>query len=572
MKRSHALVLALAAAAALLVMLLFPGESLPDLLLVNGVVYTGDAAGPRAGALAIREGKILEVGSTGDLEARFPDAPRLDAGGKAVVPGFTDSHGHLEGLGAALAGLDLTGASSPADIQHLVGGAARSAGAGAWVRGRGWDQNRWNPPLFPTAAILDSVSGKVPVYLKRVDGHAVWVNSRAMELAGLDRRTPDPQGGRILRDREGNPTGVFVDRAVDLLENHLPEVSRGERAGAVLRGAAACARAGLTGVHDMGVDAEGISLYRELAGGGRLPIRVYAVLDGEDTSWVRRAAGGPLVDEGGRLTVRAVKLYADGALGSRGAALLEPYNDEPLHRGLTLVSSDRIVGAARTAIRSGFQMCVHAIGDRANALVLDAYAEAFRLEGANGGALRFRVEHAQVLAGPDIGRFARLGVIPSMQPVHCTSDMGWVEDRVGSQRARTSYAWRSLLDAGCVIPAGSDFPVESPDPFAGFHAAITRQDPGGNPPGGWHPEQRMTREEALKAFTLWGAWAAFEEDRRGILAPGMDADLLVLSRDIMRCPAREIPGTAAHLTMVGGVIAWTDSTLRVTRGGGDAPR
>lgn len=521
-----------------------------SLILVNGQIHTVNDAQPLAEAVAIDKGTIVAVGSTREITSHFHAGRTVALNGRPVYPGFIDSHAHFENLGVALQNLNLIGASSTAEVQRHVAAEIASRPAGGWIRGRGWDQNRWDSRAFPDASLLDAVSPRNPVYLTRVDGHAVWVNSVVLRLTGINRSTRDPDGGRIVRYSNGNPTGVFIDNAVELLNSVLPQPDRTERLGSITRAVNECLRFGLTEVHDMGVDSEGIELYKSLIQEGKFPFRVYVAIESVRSLWEAWRASGPLTSGyDGRLVVRAIKLYADGALGSRGAALIEPYTDDPGNRGLTLTAAKELATVVRQAYDSGFQVCVHAIGDRANNMVLYVYADVLK-----GGKrdVRFRVEHAQVLDAADIPRFHELGVLPMMQPTHCTSDMPWAEDRLGAKRILGAYAWRSLFKTGTIIPAGSDFPVESPNPLLGFYAAITRQDTTGYPDGGWYPDQRMTREEALKAFTLWGAFAGFQEHMLGSIEPGKWADMVVLSDDIMTIPPRRIPSTHVVMTIVAG--------------------
>ncbi len=554
--------LLIAAGLALALLLLHTERRSASMLLVHGVVYTVNDHQPLAEAVAIENGKIAAVGSSEELLARFSATEVIDLKGRPVYPGFIDAHAHLEGIGAALMNLDLTGTGSAAEAASLVSATARDSVHGGWIRGRGWDQNRWPGKSFPTRQTLDRACPDVPVFLKRVDGHAVWVNSRVLALAGITRSTPDPPGGRIIRDAKGDPTGVFVDQAVTLLEEILPPPSDAERTEAIRRAVAECVSYGLTEVHDMGVDLHGIALYESMIAAGKFPFRVYVAVEGSSPGAWDHFRKSPPVTAGfdGRLTIRALKLYADGALGSRGAALFEPYADDPGNRGLTLTSKKELLTAATQALESGFQLCTHAIGDRANAIVLDVYAEALAMHRDRAHDARFRVEHAQVLAPDDIQRFASLRVIPSMQPTHCTSDMPWAESRLGPVRINGAYAWRSLLRQGNIIPGGSDAPVESPNPVLGFYAAVTRQDRGGHPAGGWHPGERMSREEALKAFTLWAAYAGFQEHVKGSIEPGKWADLVVLSDDIMQIDAEKIPDVLAEMTMIGGTIVFRTSS------------
>jgi predicted amidohydrolase YtcJ len=547
-----ALALCLAAAAFLL---LRHHHREVSMILVNGDVYTVNPTQPKAEAVAIDRGVIVGVGTSRDLLEGFKGDTVIDLGGKPVYPGFIDSHAHLEGLGIMLMTLDLHQASSPEEVASLVAAEASRRPAESWIRGRGWDQNLWPGKHFPNRSTLDEAAPGNPVVLGRVDGHAVWANSRALRLAGISRSTADPQGGRVVRDASGEPTGVLIDNATLLLAAVVPPPTREERTEAVRRAVGRCLRFGLTEVHDMGVDGDLVEIYRGLIRDGAFPFRVYAAVEGGSSKRFL-AEGTGKGDATGKLTVRAVKLYMDGALGSRGAALFQAYDDDPGNRGHTMMSSDSLRRMAELCLDRGFQLCVHAIGDRANNLVLSAFDEAFKSRKINGTDVRFRVEHAQVLEPADVPRFHRLGVLPMMQPTHCTSDMPWVTDRLGEARARNAYVWRSLLDDGNIVPAGSDFPVESPSPLLGMYAAITRQNLEGKPDSGWHGEQRMTREEALKAYTIWGAYAAFQEERKGTIEIGKWADLVVLSEDIMTVEPRRIPAVRVEKTIVGGFMAY----------------
>ena len=529
-----------------------------DMVLLHGVVYTLDSSETAAEAIAVSQGTIVGVGTTEEILKQFDADSVIELGGKPVYPGFVDAHAHLEGLGIALMTVDLSGVSSIDEVQRRIAEDIRVTEGRSWVRGRGWDQNRWAGQQFPARADLDAVSTTVPIFLVRIDGHAAWVNGKALALAGIIRKTPDPPGGKILRTRDGDPTGVLIDNAIDAVRKVMPRPTRDERMRAVRLGVDACLSVGLTGVHDMGVDAELVDIYKELIRNGEFPFRVYAAIDGPGPTWDAMRAAGPLLRFGDdRLTVRALKLYADGALGSRGAAMIEPYADDPGNRGITMMSSGAMKAAVLEAVRAGFQVCTHAIGDRGNAMTLDTYAAVLGSSGFDKQDLRLRIEHAQVLDPADVPRFARLGVIPSMQPGHCTSDMPWATARLGEKRARYAYAWRSLLDAGSVIPAGSDFPVELPSPLLGFAAAVTRQDGTGRPEGGWHPEQRMTRKEALMGFTQWAAYAGFSERVAGTIVRGKHADLTILSKDIMTVPDDQLSGARVAMTVVAGRIVYS---------------
>jgi hypothetical protein len=522
-----------------------------DLLVSNARIYTADPSHPSASAIAVRGGRILAVGD--DLSSYAgPQTRRMDAKGATIIPAFIDSHGHMEALGDSLETLDLREARSAAEVAALVRKAAAGLGKGEWIRGQGWDQTRWPGSRFPTAEALSQAAPNNPVYLSRVDGHAAWVNRKALELAGITAQTPDPPGGRIIRDASGAPTGVLVDHAVRLVASKILPATREQVYHRLERAAKECARLGLGTVHDAGVTAADLAAYRRLIAENKLPIRVYAMIGGAGHLWQEYLKRGP--EFGERLTVRSIKLISDGALGSRGAALLAPYSDEPGNSGLLMLTKEQIENVARDAVRRGFQVNTHAIGDRANRTVLEAYGAVLR--GNNNH--RFRIEHAQVVAPEDFALFARYSILASMQATHATSDMRWAEARLGPQRIRGAYAWRRFLDLGVPVPNGSDFPVESPDPLRGFYAAITRQDRDGNPPGGWFPDQRMTREEALKSWTLDGAYAAFEETTKGSLTPGKLADFVMLSRDIMKVPPSEIPETRVTLTVVGGAVVYSE--------------
>ncbi len=552
-----------------------------DVLYVGARVYTVDKANTVVDAIATRGDRIVAVGSAADMVKELKPKRVVDLAGKTIVPGLIDAHVHLLSLGVARLTLDLVGSKSEERVADLVRERVGASGPGQWIRGRGWDQNEWQSRQFPSHEILDRVAPNNPVYLMRVDGHAAWVNKRALEIAGITSKTPDPDGGRFLRDARGNPTGVLVDNAMEVVGKFLPPPSDKEMEEAIGRAVQECLSYGLTCVHDMGVEEEGIETYKRLIDTGNFPFRVYAALSAPGETWEKYvepdssgSKKGPLIGYGGnRLWVRAIKLYIDGALGSRGAALIEPYSDDPDNRGLTVMSEGDLRKAVDEALANGFQVCTHAIGDRGNNIVLNIYEAALEAHAAKDP--RLRIEHAQVLAPNDIPRFHQLGVIPSMQPTHCTSDMYWAEARLGPTRVRGAYAWRSLLNTGVIIPGGSDFPVESPNPLFGIYAAITRQDHQGRPrnaddvraffqlsaegitdtaafDGGWYASQKMTREEALRAFTAWAAYAGFQEDLLGSLEQGKLADFVVLSKDIMTVPPLEILNTTVERTILGG--------------------
>jgi predicted amidohydrolase YtcJ len=528
----------------------------PDLIIHNARIYTVDRNNPRAEAIAIRGERIAFVGSN-ELALRLPARTTqvVDAGEATIVPGFHDAHAHFVGLGQSLQRLDLRGTASYEEVVDLVRQRAARAAPGEWILGRGWDQNLWPAKDWPTREPLDAVTPENPVFLTRVDGHAALVNMTAMRQAGLTRDTDDPPGGRIIRDPEGHPSGVLVDRAMPLVSAKIPPESPSRIVEQILLADRETRRLGLTTVHDAGTPWSTVEHYRQLIDDDRLQTRLYVMLRAPTGDLAPHFRRGPLVGHANhRLTVRAVKMSADGALGSRGAALLAPYSDEPATDGLLLLRPEEIYEQTVAASRAGFQTCIHAIGDRANRLALDIF-ERVQREVPRAKDLRLRVEHAQILHPSDIPRFGALGVIASMQSIHATSDMAWVPARIGAERAaHGAYVWQALMQSGATIANGSDFPVEDADPMLGFHAAVTRQDAAGDPPTGWMPDQRMTRDEALASFTLNAAYAAHLERELGSLEAGKLADLVVLSQDIMTVEPSAILETRVLKTIVGGRV------------------
>lgn len=523
-----------------------------DLVVTNGRIYTADGARPVVDAMAIRGGRVVFVGDRAGARALTGPATQvLDLQGRTAIPGMTDAHAHVTGLGVSLRNVDLVGTTSYEQVIARVVERARSTPKGEWILGRGWDQNDWGDTRWPSHEALSRAVPDHPVFLERVDGHAGLVNALAMQRAGLAKTTKDPSGGEIIRDAQGNPAGVLVDNAQGLVERSIPALSRAQLKESIKAAIAEMHRWGLTGVHDAGAGAQILELYEELGREGALNIRLYAMIaDNAATidAWLKRGPQSAMYD--GTLWVRSIKLYQDGALGSRGAALLEPYSDMPATTGLLVSPPEHIREVATRALRAGFQVNTHAIGDRGNRLVLDSYEAAFKEVPAADH--RFRVEHAQIIHSDDIPRFAAMGVIPSMQASHQTSDMYWAGTRLGETRLRGAYAWRSLLESGVIIPNGSDFPVEHVDPLISFKASVSRQDARGWPSGGWFPEQRMTRDEALKSMSLWAAYAAFQEDELGSLTAGKRADFVVLDQDIMRVPDAMLQDTRVLSTWVGG--------------------
>ncbi|MGA2624372.1 MAG: amidohydrolase [Bacteroidota bacterium] len=527
------------------------------MLLVNGTIYTLDPDNTVAQAVAIRGDRIVSVGRTDEMKRRYHADTVIDLQGATVMPGFIDGHGHVLNEGSRIHNLDVTGATSPEQVAKMVARRVQELQPGQWLIGRGWDQNLWPVKEFPKHDILDKVAASLPVVLRRIDGHAMWVNRKTMELAGINRDTRDPDGGKIYRDTKGNPTGVLVDNAMDLVNKVAPELTDEEIEQRLKLSLDECAQLGLTEVHDMGVDLQTIHAYKKLIDRGQCPVRVYAAINDPGETWNYYLQHGVEIGYGnGMLTVRAFKLYIDGALGSRGAAMLDSYSDDPGNRGLTVTAESDIEKNCRQALEHGFQVCTHAIGDRGNFVVLNEYEKVLKTMSPNAPSPRWRVEHAQVLQQSDLPRFAQLGILPSMQPTHATSDMYWAEGRLGLERVKRAYAWRSILQTGSIIIAGSDFPIEGVNPLWGFYAAITRSDRSGYPQDGWYPDQKMTREEAARAFTQWAAFGAFQEEVKGTIEPGKWADLTVFSRDIMQVSPMDVLKTDVEMTLVGGKIVY----------------
>ena len=521
-------------------------------LLTAARIHTMDAGMPVATAIAYdASGKILAVGEANALAAQFAKARRIDVGAATVVPGLIDAHAHVGGLGFAMMGADLVGTRSKEEIFARLRAKAAGLGPGEWLLGNGWDQNDWPQQAFPTAAELDALFPDRPVWLSRIDGHAGWANSAAMRAVPRDLSGAwQPDGGMIQRDPAGKPSGIFIDNAMLLLENARPAPDEATYERALVLGMQAAVEHGLTGVHDAGVSLAELQRYRRLADRGAMPLRIYAMADGNAAALESLCANGVYRHASGRLQMRAVKLYADGALGSRGAAMLEDYSDDLGNRGLLVMSAREVADASAKAQRCGVQVATHAIGDRGNRLVLDTYEAALGKDAA--GDHRWRVEHAQILSPADVPRFASMHVIASMQPTHATSDMPWAQDRVGAQRIVGAYAWRQLRDTGARLAFGSDFPVESVDPRLGLYSAVSRADGEGQPSGGWMPQEKLTAFEALRGFTLDAAYAGFAEDELGSLEAGKRADFVVLAEDPLAAPDAALRTLHVRATYVDG--------------------
>jgi predicted amidohydrolase YtcJ len=517
-------------------------ESKADLIVAGGTIHTVDDRYPAPQAFAVAGDRFRYVGSTDEAMAlRGPATTVIDAGGLTVLPGLIDAHLHLTYLGLKLEQAILDGARSLEEAVARTHSHAKAT-RDPWVLGRGWDQNLWPGGAFPSHDALSAAIADRPVALARVDGHALLANAVAMAIAHVDDSTQDPPGGQIVRDERGKPTGLFIDAAQELIYNHVPKPEHHRLVGAIRAGIAECNRWGVTAVAEPGCSAAMLAAHRDLIESGEYSIRNYAMLD-DDPELIAEHARSGIVEAAynARLWIRSIKMYADGALGSRGAALLEPYADDPGNLGLIVTQQHRIEAVTTEALRSGFQVCVHAIGDRANRMVLDAYERA--LPRGNGSAARMRIEHVQVISGDDVPRLAEIGVIASMQASHARSDMPWVPARLGPQRIARAYPWRSILDAGALIANGTDAPVESASTAGTFAASIAQHGA---------LDLRMTRREALASMTIWAAYANFQESLIGSIAPGKYADFLMMDRDWMSVAYQEIAATKVLATYFGG--------------------
>ncbi|MFB6273617.1 MAG: amidohydrolase [Salinibacter sp.] len=532
----------------------------PELVLHNAQIYTVDDRCPTATALAVRDERFSAVGSDEELLSAFPDAPRIDAKGQTVVPGFIDAHAHLVELGYSLGRADLAGAASAEAVVETLKAFAseRDLPDGVWLRGHGWDETRWPRSDAPHRNLLDAAFPERPVWLTRTDVHAGWANTAALDATvGLDRlrRMSNPDGGRIARNADGAPTGILVDTAMELVEKSLPPPTDAQRDRALSAALNHTAQHGITGLHDAGVDLTTIRHFKRRIEEDEFPLRVYAMIDGREAAFDHFCEHGPLHHPSGRLDVESVKFFADGALGSRGAALLDDYADDPGNRGLLLYDRDDFQRDVEAAVECGFQVNTHAIGDRANRMVLNVYEAATRE--CRVPLRRPRIEHAQVVAPRDRARFGDLGVIASVQPAFAPSDRAWAPNRLGSSRADRAYAWASLHDAGAALAFGSDAPVEPISPLRGLLAAVARPGDSESPDEEWSPSDPLDRTTALRAYTLGGAYAAFREPELGSISPGKRADFVVLSQDLMSVPASHLPDTEIVATYIDGTPVYT---------------
>ncbi|OUS29049.1 amidohydrolase [Thalassotalea sp. 42_200_T64] len=501
-------------------------------------------------AIKFSNDKIDKLYLSGEKVKPAKNVNIIDGQGKTLIPGLIDAHGHVLSYGLSLLRADVSATSSEADAVNRVLEYTKNNQQMTWIQGRGWNQVQWPSNQFPTAASLDKHFKDTPVVLGRVDGHAIWVNSKAMQLAGISKVTADVEGGQIIRDSKGDASGVFVDNAMNLIYSKIPALTPKETQHALKIAMRALASVGLTSVHDAGISSSNIAAYKQLSSNNEMLIRVNAMIDVTDNQWQQQMAKGPYASADQMLTINSVKISADGALGSRGAALIADYSDKPHHKGLLLHSEADLTRLIKTSMLAGFQVNTHAIGDNANKMVIDNYQTL--IKETKSKHLRHRVEHAQVLRIKDIPRFAENGIIASMQATHATSDKNMAEDRLGSDRIKGAYAWRSLLANKAVIAAGSDFPVESPNPFFGLHASITRQDKQNQPMNGWYSNEGMSMIEAFKSFTLDAAYAGHQETMIGSLQDNKKADFILLDQDIFTITPEHIWQTKVLQTWVNG--------------------
>lgn len=499
-------------------------------------------------SLLFENDTVITYGSHDELAKQAKASISIDGKGATLLPGLTDAHGHVLGLGLNLMRVDLRGIDSLEQTLQTIEDYAKANSELRWIQGRGWNQVLWAKKEFPTRQMLDSFISDRPAWLSRIDGHAGWANSKALELAGITKDTADPAGGKIIRDEQGEPTGVLIDAAMSLVESQIPELNQMERRTALELAFDHMLKLGITSVHDAGVDFDTYKLMLEMAKQQQIPVRLYGMLSGSDPRLETMLKLGKI--ELPYLKFRSVKLYSDGALGSRGAALLAPYSDDPDNKGLLLTTEKKLAEDLSLITQYGFQANVHAIGDAANRLVLDAFAKLPEEQSAD--VLRHRIEHAQVVALEDIPRFAELNIIASMQPTHATSDMNMAGDRLGDERLKGAYAWRKMREHDVLIAAGSDFPVELANPFLGIHAAVTRQNSENQPEGGWLPGEKLNRAETLKAFTIDAAYSAFWEDEIGSLEAGKKADFILVDKDIFTVEAEQLNDVQIMQTWVGG--------------------
>ncbi len=537
-----------------------------DSIFTNGTIYTLDPHNGIVEAVAVKGGKVLASGSATEMEKyKGRETQVIDLKGNMMTPGFIEGHAHFMGIGYAKINLDLTGVSSYEALVEKVRQKASGLPAGAWILGRGWHQDKWDSitaPVvsgFPVHDLLSRATPDNPVWLRHASGHAGLANARAMEIAGIKKGDSYGEGGEIVKDSQGNPTGIFNESAQSLIEKHVPEADARHEQEAFDKALEECLANGITGFCDAGAGQRTIDLYKKNLATGNMKLRLYVMLSGGDRELLEKYYQSGIEAGAGHefLTIRSIKLYADGALGSRGAWLLEPYSDMPSTTGQNVTPMEEILRISTEALEHGFQVGTHAIGDRANREVLDQYEKAFKTHGGDPKSYRFRIEHAQHLHPDDIPRFGQMGVIPAMQAIHMSSDRPWAGERLGEKRIREgAYVWRSLIDSGATIVNGTDAPVEPVSPVACFYASVTRKTLGGYPPDGYEPEQKMTREEALRSYTINAAYGALWEKEKGTIEKGKWADFTVFDKDLMTIPEEDILKTKVMMTVVNGEIVY----------------
>jgi predicted amidohydrolase YtcJ len=543
-----------------------------DLIISNGTIYTATDQQKTVEAVAVKDGRILAAGTSDEINAYKGDNTKaIDLAGRTMTPGFIEGHGHIMGVGYNELNLDLMSVKSYEELVERVKEAVAKAQPGQWILGRGWHQDKWDkkPDVmikgFQTHHLLSEVSPNNPVFLRHASGHAAIANKKAMEIAGVNQlsveklqRNLTQDGGEVIKDELGNPTGIFNERAIGLISRHIPDNNHETDAQALELAIEACLRNGITSFHDAGAGRENIDLFHEFKQNGKLGIGLYVMVTGFDRDlvyeWFKK---GPEIDSIGKLTIRSVKLNCDGALGSRGAWLLEPYSDRKDFYGMATLPMDTVLKTSQEALKAGFQVCSHAIGDRANREILDRYEAALKQNPDKANDHRFRIEHAQHIDPTDLPRFAKLGVVPAMQAIHMSSDRPWAIERLGEKRIKEgAYMWQTLLKSGAKIVNGTDAPVEPLNVVACFYASVTRKTLKGEPEGGYEPEEKMTREQALKSYTLDAAYGAFEENIKGSIEGGKRADFTVFTQDLMTVPENEILKTEIAMTIVGGKVSY----------------
>lgn len=538
-----------------------PKSEMADIVFTNGNIYTVNERQPHAQAIAVKGGRIIFAGSNEDVKKYVGNRTRVvDLAGHTVVPGMTDAHYHLMGVGQREMTLNLEGTTSLEDFLTKVKARVDRAKPGEWVTGRGWIETFWKPQVFPTRQELDRIAPNNPVFLRRADGHGAVANSAALKIAGITRNTPSPFGGEISKDKSGEPNGMLLDNAQEFVTKNIPQPTAANIEQALLLGVQRSIKLGWCEIQDPGGDYGDVALYKKLYEEGKIKLRIYKAVYGPTQDSARLLREGPTIGAyDHRFTLRTIKVVFDGALGSRGAALLEPYSDKPDTSGFLREKPEELLPMFKEALRQGIQVQTHAIGDRTNRTILDLYENALNAMPPDQRKIqnpRWRVEHAQIVNPVDIPRFAKLGVIPSMQPSHAIGDLHFAPARLGLKRLEGAYAWQSFIKSGVIVPGGSDAPVERGEPMIEFYAAVARKDMKGFSGEGWHPEEAVSREQALKMFTIWAAYAAFEENLKGTIEPGKLADLTVLSADIMKIPEPEILKTECLMTIIGGEVVY----------------